>query len=256
MAKCLLARAERRVEEFLTTSRKTDSAFDEALTRILKGFDSVLVFGGLPRDLLRGQPEAFLGDVDVVVAGGNGADLGEVLAGLCVVRNSLGGVRIHASRPELDIWDLPSTWAFAHGKVKCAGVGSLMHTTFFTVDSLLYDVRTGKLLSTQAARRAIRDGIVDLNLPENPNVACSSLNILRMVTDRGLRISPRLVDYFVRNVAELGVDALVKEAHSRSKTQHISHGDLASFYEDLRRFQVDRPSGAFPPRESQVTFPW
>lgn len=160
----------------------------------------VAIFGGMPRDIARGGAAAFASDVDLVVHA-SPERLAELMRDGTAVRNRFGGYRIAGRRHSYDVWALPSTWALRSGHVQATHLSGLVHTTFFDCDAVLYLCGARRVHHGPRFATWLRNGIVDVNLEENPNLPGVLARTLRILAERQQVIGPRLERY-LRGMAE------------------------------------------------------
>lgn len=168
------------------------------LREVLRGHDRFLydlediggaaIFGGAARDLLTMQPREFDRDVDIVVDG-DPEELAAVCSRYGAQRNRFGGYRVLSGSRPFDVWALSNTWAFAEGFSDDRSLTGLCRTTYFSSDSIVYDLKEGKLHHSDGYWENIRRRRIDLVLPQNPNPLGAVLRTMTFAMVHGFALS-------------------------------------------------------------------
>jgi predicted nucleotidyltransferase len=186
----------RRMQSFLTDEARGGPEIADLIGH-LGQVGEVAIFGGMPRDIARGGAAAFASDVDLVVHA-SAERLAELMRDGAAVRNRFGGYRIAGRRHSYDVWALPSTWAVRSGHVQASHLADLVRTTFFDCDAVLYLCGSRQVHHGPRFTAWLRDGVVDINLEENPNPNGVVARALRIILEHEQIISPRLGEYLRR----------------------------------------------------------
>lgn len=176
----------------------------------------IFVFGGALRDISLHGALSFVGDVDTVVQVHDGEALMEVLGRYEAVQNKFGGHRVRFGRWNFDVWEVSRTWAFAEGVVEAHGPLSLLETTFFNWDAILYDWRSGSLHHGQDYFSDLSQRYLELVLEENPNAVGALVRTLRTICmSDEIRTGPRLSAFVVGGLEDISNEEILSyEANS------------------------------------------
>lgn len=189
----------------------------------------VFIFGGALRDIsLLGAPH-FNSDVDTVVQVHDNDVFMDILARHGALQNKFGGYRIRLQRWNFDVWELSKTWAFSEGLVKNRGPLSLLETTFFNWDAILYDWQSGALHHAPKYFPDMSGKYLELVLQKNPNTIGALVRTLRIL-DRSDEITagPNLSAFIVGQLYKTSDwDILSYEARSFTR-KWLSRETLAS----------------------------
>lgn len=140
---------------------------------------AVFVFGGALRDISLLGAAGFSSDVDIVVKVNNHDAFTDILGKFDATQNKFGGYRVRLGRWNFDIWEVDRTWAFSVGAVKARSHLSLLETTFFNWDAILYDCRAGSLHHGQDYFSDLSAKYLELVLEDNPNTVGAFVRTLR-----------------------------------------------------------------------------
>ncbi|MEE9396450.1 MAG: hypothetical protein V3V31_05485 [Methylococcales bacterium] len=237
----------KRVQHFLSSDAYGRPEIKAALDEFSK-YGSLVLFGGLLRDLSLVGNEGFNSDVDVVVKTNNWTEFKKCLQGYNYSQNKFGGFRIQLSRWSIDLWQLEDTWASKQGYVNVKTFEDLCNTTFFDWDAIAYDLETKKIIAINDYLTRVRSHIIDINLSDNPNPVGNSIKALRYLEKYEAKLSPRLASY---------ISSVLNDYDSTdiSKLEKISHergvlGNLASMHINaLEEHQKTEP--LFPLKKEQ-----
>jgi hypothetical protein len=186
----------RRLDRFLSSGSLggTDVA---RVIEPLQSLGQVFIFGGALRDIaLEGNRRA-PNDIDIVVRAERKELLPRLMQERSAIRNRFGGYRFTAGGWKFDAWLFEDTWAFRAGFVQPAHAEDLLKTTFFDWDAIAYEVSRARLIFRETYFDAIASGVVDINLPENPNPYGTALRALRIFKSGRARLSGRLARYVI-----------------------------------------------------------
>lgn len=161
----------------------------------------VFIFGGALRDIsLLGAPH-FNSDVDIVVQVHDSDAFMDILARHQAIQNKFGGHRVRFGRWSFDVWELSRTWAFSKGVVEPRGPLSLLETTFFNWDAILYDWRSGSLHHGRNYFSDLSQKYLELVLEENPNTVGALVRTLRTVSlSDEILTGPRLSTFIIEQL--------------------------------------------------------
>ncbi len=217
----------------------------------LQGLGEVVIFGGMLRDLSLLGNEGFDSDIDLVIDTDKEDELDALLRPYRPVQNKFGGYRLKLSRWPVDIWLLKSTWAFKKGHVEGDTFTDLCKTTFFDWDGIVYKVGDGSILTVEGYFDHINEGLLDINLENNPNPMGNIVKAFRYREKYGAGFSSRLAKYIYENLEDFdpGVISLYEnKSHDRPV---LSRNVIAQIIEALRMHQGKYPLMPFASTEVQ-----
>jgi len=191
----------------------------------------VYVFGGAVRDISLLGGSSFDGDIDLVVRIVDQNIFDNILENCNAERNKFGGYRMQIGRWKFDIWEAAQTWAYKVGVVEDETHLSLLETTFFNWDAILFSARTGSLHHRPNYFEHLSNKYLELNLENNPNLTGAFIRTLRT-----LRLSdeictgPKLSKFLKKKLSEMtDAEVLSYEENSFAK-RRLS----LSFLSDIR----------------------
>ena len=173
--------AKKRIRRFFESpaeERKQVSTLVEHLTVAA----DASIFGGAVRDISLFGGSKFNGDIDIVVTARDPQALERIFETYSAERNKFGGYRLQVGRWNFDIWESSQTWAYKTGVIKERTHLSLLETTFFNWDAILFDVRTGKLHHGSHYFDHLASKYLELNLKDNPNLFGAFARTLRTLS--------------------------------------------------------------------------
>lgn len=183
----------RRMRAYLNDPRRGGTEISDLVGR-LGTLGEVGIFGGMPRDIALGGPDAFHSDVDIVVDTSAGS-LAEWMRDCPAERNRFGGYKLKGRFNEYDVWALPTTWAVSSGHVRAAGLPDLVHTTFFNCDAVVYLCSSNRVHHDHRHLGWLHDGVVDINLEANPNPEGVAIRAIRFALERRCVLGAELSRY-------------------------------------------------------------
>lgn len=159
----------------------------------LRKMGDVGVFGGLMRDTALDPPALFASDVDLVIAVHDEAQLDHYCESRSAVRNRFGGYRLALPRGgRIDVWPLQRTWAFREGVRRGSSLADLVGTTYFSWDSIVYDLNSGRIHCRRDYVDKIESSIVDIELPDNPYPLGALVRTLRLIASSRANVTYKL----------------------------------------------------------------
>lgn len=202
---------------------------------------SVIIFGGLLRDLMIHGKRSVPRDFDIVIDGLDQSDCNRFLETYLRRRTRFGGWHLEFKGWPVDVWPLEETWGFKHVKLE-PSLQNLTKTTFLNVEAVAVQIRSDgvsrEYLSPQFLT-ALREKILDINLVDNPFPELAAVRTL--ITARKLKfdLSESLARYVLEHIP--------KESTHLERIQ-ISHygkvrGTSESFEEQLRMIKAGLESG-------------
>lgn len=185
----------------------------------------VFVFGGALRDIsLFGVPY-FSSDLDIVVQVHDKAVFTNVLNQFGASQNKFGGHRLWLGRWGFDVWEVAQTWAFSVGAVEPRSHLSLLETTFFNWDAILYDWRAGSLHHGKSYFSDLAEKYLELVLEENPNNTGAFVRALRtLCLSDEIVAGPRLSKFIKKQFDHISnIEILSYESHSFTTKRLSDH---------------------------------
>lgn len=176
----------------------------------------VYVFGGALRDIsLLGAPH-FSSDVDTVVQVHDWGAFTDILGQHEAIQNKFGGHRVRFGRWNFDVWEVSRTWAFSKGVVEDRGPLSLLETTFFNWDAILYDWQSGSLHHGQNYFSDLSHKYLELVLEDNPNSVGALVRALRtLCLSDEIQAGPKLSAFVIGQLENISnEEILLYEARS------------------------------------------
>ncbi|TDQ64484.1 hypothetical protein ATL17_2503 [Maritalea mobilis] len=207
--------AKKRIRRFFDVpmaERKAVALFIEELSVCA----DVFVFGGALRDIsLLGAP-GFSSDVDTVVQVHDSDTFMDILGRHAAIQNKFGGYRVRVGRWNFDVWEVARTWAFSAGAVEARSPLSLLETTFFNWDAILYDWRFGSLHHGQNYFSELSEKYLELVLEDNPNTIGALVRALRTLgMSDEILAGPRLSKFVKDQFGKLSNQEIISyEVHS------------------------------------------
>lgn len=214
--------AKKRIRRFFDeplNERRAVSHFIEKLSFCA----DVFVFGGALRDIsLWGAPH-FSSDVDMVVRVHDERAYFETLEKFEADQNKFGGYRLQLDRWNFDVWEVTRTWAFTVGAVEARSHLSLLETTFFNWDAILYDWQAASLHHGQKYFSDLSEKYLELVLEENPNHVGSFVRALRTlcISDE-IIAGPRLSKFVKMNFGTIDNDSILAYEEERFPTSRLT----------------------------------
>lgn len=140
----------------------------------------------------------------------------------------------------MDIWEVDKTWAYRNGIVKFHPnnyLESLPRTVFLNMDAIIYDLNEDKWYDS-IYQEAIKTGVLDVVLKENPHV---ELNILRALVLRRkyqMRYSDKLRELILEYIKadDFFVDSLIDIQYNRYQKEVLSRTDIEA---ELRQIMCE-----------------
>lgn len=187
----------------------------------------VFVFGGALRDIsLHGAPQ-FSSDVDTVVQVHDSDALMDILCRHEAVQNKFGGHRVRFGRWNFDVWEVSRTWAFSKGVVEARGPLSLLETTFFNWDAILYDWRSGSLHHGENYFSDLSRKYLELVLEDNPNTIGALVRTLRTLSlSDDILAGPRLSTFVKDKLENASNEEILSHESGSFARKRLSNGLL------------------------------
>lgn len=202
---------QKRVKRLLHLDRAGDtSELRRRILPLLNSFGSVVLIGGAIRDVARAGQKGFSSDLDFVVYDGHRRAFLEQMRAMGGVPNRFGGFALKQFSLKIDVWHIEDTWARTAGYVAVREPEDLLKCTFFDWDSVLFDLKTSRLILPQNYLAKLSLNVMDIMLEQNPNPMGSLIRALRRAALWHVRFGPRLTNFSVRCLESMSWDELVK----------------------------------------------
>lgn len=222
----------KRINRFLD-SRKYDRGEVSNFIDLAREVGSVAIFGGMLRDLCIGGNRFFDSDVDLVFEQQSKSNIESLLDSYKYEINSFGGYRVHLRKWQIDIWALENTWAFKNGLVKNNGFKSLLETTFFNWDAIVYEINSKSISVSQDYFDVLKARYLDINLLPNCNEVGSTVRTLRMMIKLNAKLSPRLRDYLYNSINLIGYETLIDWERRKYKNCALDKELISYIFENI-----------------------
>jgi len=173
------ATVKRRIDDYLW---RDSSMPVSRLRRILEShflhFDEVGIVGGLARDFSRLGRRGFRSDVDLVI-NAPASSVARLAEQLNAQENRFGGFAFCHPHWKVDFWALETTWAARAGHVSVCRIEDVIQSTFFDSDSIVYDLKRRRIITSQGYFQRMAEGVLDIQLEPNPSVQGNLLRAIR-----------------------------------------------------------------------------
>lgn len=190
----------------------------------------VFIFGGAVRDISLLGGSKFNGDVDIVVRTFDKSTLYNILTGYDAEKNKFGGYRLQIGKWKFDVWEASETWAYRVGAVKERSHLSLLKTTFFNWDAIIFDAHQGELHHGPQYFNDLSGKYLELNLEDNPNILGAFVRALRTLSlSDEIRTGPKMSRFLKAQLAHFA-DKEIKLYEGSSFTKsYLTNTLLADF---------------------------
>ncbi|MEO1027261.1 MAG: hypothetical protein AAFX07_17110, partial [Pseudomonadota bacterium] len=143
----------------------------------------------------------------------------EILDQHKAIQNRFGGHRVRFGRWNFDVWEVSRTWAFSKGVVEARSPLSLLETTFFNWDAILYDWQSGSLHHGQNYFSDLSHKYLELVLKDNPNSVGALVRTLRtLCLSDEILTGPKLSTFVIDQLESISnEEILFYEARSFAK---------------------------------------
>ncbi|MCF6209238.1 MAG: hypothetical protein L3J88_13825 [Gammaproteobacteria bacterium] len=230
----------KKVSYFLSSSKLGRPEVKDLLDQ-LQELGEVGIFGGMLRDLSLLGNKGFDSDIDIVIDASNEDALDALLRPYRPIRNKFGGYRLKLSQWAVDIWLLKSTWAFEKGYVEDNTFADLCKTTFFDWDGIVYKVGDGTILTVDGYFDHINEGLLDINLENNPNPMGNIVKAFRYREKYGAGFSHRLAKYIYEKLEDFDPDYISSYENKSHDRPVLSSHVISQTLEALCLHQKEYP---------------
>lgn len=223
----------KRLMRFWNTEQRSRNALQSFVSHIEQA-GTVGVFGGMVRDFAGSGVKHFNSDIDLVVATGDPDHLKWLLSGRNSTQNRFGGWRLCVDKWLIDVWASSNTWAFSQRYVEHTGnLDELPQTTFFNWDAAVFEIKNKNLHLIDDYILSINSGILDINLPENPNPFGMVFRTWNFMRQGDISISPRLT-FYINNVIEKD-EKLIAEYGRSKKYNSFTRKEFINFKREIHK---------------------
>lgn len=200
----------------------------------LEGLGPLVLIGGMLRDLALFGNADFRSDLDFVINPVDPELFDNKLMGMGASVNRFGGYALKAGKWLIDVWPLQRTWARIAGHADVNGFEDLKRVTFFSCDSIIYDIYTNKISAPSDYFINLDRKILDINLRPNPNPHGNAVRAFRYAMLKGFRWGPKLTEFVAEMIDEIGWDDLGQQEHRSYRTAFIPNLKRRDFEKALR----------------------
>ena len=239
---------EHRLAYFFRSPRRWRGEVHDTV-RELQKFGTVMVIGGLIRDLTLHSNLEFRSDVDLVVNPRKLAMFEAYVEERGGKKNRFGGYSWSSSHWRFDVWSLKSTWAHQAGHVKVQEFRDLLNVTFFDCDAVLYDLQSKRLLTKRRYFDNLQHRIVEINLLPNPNPLGNAVRALRYAVTKDFRWGPRLARFVAQQLSEYDWQEVSSREEKAFGTTYIRRMDQRGIERKLQGYLMERRTEMLDIRE-------
>jgi len=211
---------------------------------------SAYVFGGALRDIALLGAARFESDVDIVVQVNDHSAFTDILEQFEATQNKFGGYRARFGRWNFDIWEVDRTWAFSVGAVKARGHLSLLETTFFNWDAILYDCRTSTLHHRPNYFSDLSAKYLELVLEDNPNTVGAFVRSLRtLCLSDEILAGPKLSKFIKEQLEKTSNQEILAYEQLSFRSKRLSDGVLTDLRSRASEWNYGKPFRWLPQRQ-------
>ena len=226
----------RRVDRFIAPAALNKEHSAKMFFDDVGELGEVAIFGGLLRDLCLETNRTFYSDIDVVIETDDERGLASKVAKFDAMKNSFGGYRLQYRKWKIDVWPLRKTWAFREGLVKGESFDSLLETTFFDWDALVFNWSKSKVYSIENYLEKLNERVVGINLRENPNDIGMIVRALRLIEKRDAKLSHDLSEYVFSGVDHYGINTILEDELDSYSQNLLTENFISNIYSGLKNY--------------------
>ena len=238
----------RKIRYFLSSHHRGRSEIHDALAELRK-FGSIIVIGGILRDLVLSNNLEFRSDLDLVIEPDNPDMLRRYLLAREAESNRFGGYSVRGRKWTIDIWFLKDTWANRNGLVRVKEFTDLLETTFFNCDAIIYDPSRGTISTRSGYFEDMAQRRLELNLEPNPNPIGNTVRAFRYSAQKGFSWGPRLSLYVSELLDRVRWQEITEYEFGSYQSRVIARLKEERFKEALREHIRSRSLDCFVPVE-------
>lgn len=245
----------KRIGRFLD-SKKFERGEVFELIELIHKAGRVAIFGGMLRDLCIGGNLFFDSDVDLVFEPHEKTNLELLLKNYKYELNSFGGYRIYLKKWQVDIWNIENTWAFKKNIVENEGFKSLVKTTFFNWDAIVYEIDSGSIHTAEGYLKNLQERYLDINMIDNPNILSTLVRALRMMIKLNARLSPRLRDFLCENFVKYSAEDIGVYEQQKYWKSTLTIEIISDIYLKIESHKINHKNDAFELPCNQFILPF
>jgi hypothetical protein len=166
----------------------------EELFKYLRSIGDIVVFGGVPRDLIFFNIKN-IRDIDLVVTQINNSMIDNIIRRIKNRRTRFGGFKCTMNKMPVDIWALNETWAFKQKEFKYPiKVENLPKTVFLSIDAIILNIST-KQLYDYNFKKNFEKKTIDIIFKPNPFPSLCVLRAFKYSAKYNFKFSEQLNEY-------------------------------------------------------------
>jgi len=250
-----LSSLQKRIERFFA-SYKFNREEVRFLVDDLRKVGVVAIFGGMLRDLALGGNKFFSSDVDLVIELSDSNRLLKIISNYDYNINAFGGYRIFLNKWRVDLWDIKETWAFKQHHAELTDLKSLLSTTFFNWDAIVYRFDTKEIYCHDKYLEELNNRYLDINLEQNPNELGSFVRALRLIYHYNANVSPRLINFICKSFNKHDIREIYEYQIRKDRAKMLSEETLIFIKEEIYHHCESSCNGPFtlPDKQAQLKF--
>lgn len=217
---------------------------DDAISELIRSCNRIgeaFLFGGVVRDIIFGSSGSF-GDLDIFVSGPLDAEFAASIS-RSSRRTNFGGMRLVVGKYDVDIWELPQSYAFRIEKGRSISIESLLRTVCFSTDSVAVSLVDARVISSSSFRQSVRSRVLSfVSRPLRVDLL-QAVRIARLVVKNDVIPDRVVARYYVDSLAAFGCTEFV-HAESKWRGRRVLDSYLVDRVEDLCVSVITAPEGA------------
>lgn len=172
-------------------------------------------------------------------------------------KNRFGGYRLVLPRGgRIDVWPLQRTWAFRQGVRRGSSLADLVGTTYFSWDSIVYDLKSGRIHCRNDYVPKIESGIVDIELPDNPYPLGALVRTLRLIASSKANLTSRLARHTLELFQCHSISDIVSAEYRGYTLPWLTETTVTKFRNRLERFVGIASEGSLFHSAEQLPLPF
>ncbi len=212
-----------RVRALVRLLQKDDAV--GALIRSCNEAGEAFLFGGLVRDAMFGSSAAF-GDVDIFVSGPLDLQFAERLSRVAR-RTNFGGIRLVVGRFDVDIWELPKSYAFRVERGRTISIRSLLSTVCYSTDAVAVSLVNARVIASTQFKRTVSDRVFSFISKPLGLEILQAVRMARIVVKNDVMPDREVAGYFLRALSEFGCEKILS-AEAKWKGRRVLDDFLLS----------------------------
>lgn len=187
----------------------------------------VYIFGGLLRDLALGGVASFESDVDIVIRPFDVQVFQKWALEKGFKPNKFGGFRLIKDRWLFDVWELDRTWAFLQDASIPRTKHTLIDTTFFSWDAIVFDIKANQIICSQSYFENISQLRLDINFEPNPNPLGTLVRCLKILKSYRAKTGPKLTKFVRENISTFSDIEIFEYDKNKSRVPTLEYGFIS-----------------------------